>query len=466
MTPRPAVLLARCLAALLVYAFGYGPGCARAADVAAPSGRTPTGADFIILANGFEAGDIELPFGSTNRTLTVQFSPTDPLADLVFSMDTTGSMGGEISNIQTSFASIAAFARALVPDTSFAAADWRDFPIVPFGNPADRPWFLRQAVTSNTVAAQVAFNAMAAAGGGDTPESGYEALYQLGAGTGVSWTGGLVPAYTGAGLGGVGFRAGSLRVVVHITDASSHTDTDYLASIPNAHSRSAAFTALAALGVRVIPVLSDLGNPDTPIANTQLQEVASVSGAEVAPCGLTHPPGCAVNQCCTGINGSGEPPNAVGRCPLRFKINSTGAGAPTVVNLGMQAVVKYGLHQLIAIASDDGLPGTLDTTCFIDRIEADAFIRPPQEPEASCVPEAIPVAIGGAGYNDGFANLATGSAGGSAGSALQFVARLGNACAPPMATTQVYSVNLDLMDTVTGAIMAHRVLTVVVPASP
>ncbi len=121
---------------------------------------------------------------------------------------------------------------------------------------------------------------------------------------------------------------------------------------------------------------------------------------------------------------------------------------------------------MLADATDDGLPGTLDTTCFIDRIEADLFLPPPQEPEASCVAQATPVAIGGAGYNNGFANLATGSAGGSAGSGLRFVVHASNLCAPPTPEPQLYVVNLNLTDTVTGELMDHLTLTVAIPGSP
>ena len=57
------------------------------------------------------------------------------------------------------------------------------------------------------------------------------------------------------------------------------------------------------------------------------------------------------------------------------------------------ATLKY--LTSLASAADDGLPGTVDTTCFIDRIEADAFIPPPREPEASCVVPATPAANAG-----------------------------------------------------------------------
>ncbi len=445
----------------------------------AGTGIAVEGVPRLIFADGFESGDtalwlldylLWLPFGAIDLALPVQFAPVDPRADLVLSLDTTGSMGGEITNLQNGLSTISTSVLAMVPDTAFAVGDWHDFPISPFGDPpgspgnmlGDKPWQLLQPVTTNVSLIQVALNGMTALGGNDIPESGYEALYQVGAGTGVSWPGGSIPAYPGPGLGGVGFRAGTLPLVVHVTDAPSHTDAEYAAAIPDAHSKSAALAALTVLGARVIPVLSFADAT----ANAQLLEAATATGAEVLPCGFTHVAGCPANLCCTGINGAGEAPNGSGRCPLRFRISTEGTGASTAVVLGMEAAVKYGTHEVLAGATDDGLPGTLDTACFIDRIEADVFIRPPQEPEASCVSEATPVAIGGFGYNDGFTNLATGSVSGIAGSELRFVVHASNLCAPSTASPQLYVVNLNLTDTVTGELMDHLALTVAIPASP
>lgn len=192
---------------------------AAARPAAAGSPLRGGGELLLLFADGFESGDTSLwplelllwlPFGASDLTLTVQFAPVDPGADLTLSLDQTGSMGGEIANLQATFSTLVTSARALVPDTAFAAASWQDFPVSPFGDPpgtpgnpaGDLPWRLRQAVTTNTSLVLTALFALAPLGGNDTPESGYEALYQVGAGTGVSWPGGSVPPYTGPGLGG------------------------------------------------------------------------------------------------------------------------------------------------------------------------------------------------------------------------------------------------------------------------
>jgi hypothetical protein len=424
----------------------------------------------LIFADGFETGDssvwaiehaVWLPHGTVDLAFYVEFAPVDTRADVVFSVDTTGSMGEEITNLRNGLVTIAGGIAAVVPDVELAAASWRDFPIDPFGSPGDLPWNLGQAMTSSVLQVQTALNAMTAAGGNDVPESGYEALYQLGAGTGISWSGGSVPPYAGPGAGGVGFREGAARIAIHVTDAASHLDTDYLAVVPDAHSKAEAFAALGALGVRVIPIQSML----EATASAQLSEVAVTTGAEILPCAFAPAAACALGQCCTGINGAGEAPAANGRCPLRFRIADTGVGIGSAIVNGVAALIGHGTRDVVSSAVDD-VPGGPDTTCFIDRIEADAFFPPPDEPAASCVPAATPGDIGGSGYDDGFSGFATGSTGGATGSRLRFVVHASNSCVPSTAAAQQLPVQLDLVDFATGALLDRVTLLVLVPPAP
>lgn len=434
------------------------------------TGLAPDGVAHLVFADGFETGDtsvwplqhtVWLPPGSADVTFYIELAPVDAKADLVFSMDTTGSMTGEITNLQNSLSAIASAATALVPDMNFAAASWRDFPLSTFGEPGDLPWELRQAVTATLAQVQNALNSMSAAGGNDFPEAGYEALYQLGAGTGISWGTGSVPAYTGEGLGGVGFRAGSQPLAIHITDATSHADTDYGATVPDAHSQAEAFAALGALGARVLTVLS--GTDAT--AASQLAEIAVSTGAEVPPCAFPPVAGCAPGQCCTGINGAGEAPAGNGMCPLRFRVDINGTGLGGAIVNGLGAALKYGTRDVVAGATDPVADAT-DSTCFIDQIEADAFFPPPAEPAASCVPEPAPGDVGGSGYNDGFTGFATGGSAGSPGSRLRFIVHAGNDCVAAIATVQSFDVHLNVTDAATGALLDHVAVTVLVPPAP
>jgi hypothetical protein len=97
-----------------------------------------------------------------------------------------------------------------------------------------------------------------------------EALYQVATGAGVTWTGGSVPPFdpnlnrvpnvADGTIGGVGFRGGSLPIVVHVTDAISHTDRDYAqsASTINAAATAQVRTAISSIGARIVTISSGL----------------------------------------------------------------------------------------------------------------------------------------------------------------------------------------------------------------
>lgn len=446
--------------------------CARAERLSWATTLVPDGAPALIFADGFETGDdsvwglpysVWLPHGAADVAFYVEFAPIDSRGDFFFSIDTTGSMQGEITNLQNSLtATIAPAAAALLPDVNLGAASWKDFPVGTFGDSGDYPWFLSQAMTSNVTAVQNAINAMSAVGGDDVPESGYESLYQLGSGAGVTWPpAGSVPPYAGPGLGGVGFRDGTFRLAVHITDAPSHLDSDYGAAVPDAHSKSEAFDALAALGIRVLTIQS----ATEPTATAQLDEIPVATGAELPPCALPPSAACAAGQCCTGIDGAGVAPAPNGRCPLHYRIADTGAGISTAIVNGMAALVQYGERDVVAGATD-GDPGAPDTTCFVDRIEADAFFPPSEGPAASCVEAATPADIGGSGYDDGFTGFATGATGGNPGSRLRFVVYASNSCVPSTSEVQLLPVLLNLTDLATGALLDQLTLHVLVPPAP
>jgi hypothetical protein len=459
------------LAALLL---GFGLFASASPGALAATIHAANADDLLLFADGFETGDtsvwglphvVWLPPGTEGLAFHVEFAPVDALADLVFSVDTTGSMGGEITNLQNGLSGIAAGATALVADTNFAVASWRDFPIDPFGTVGDLPWQLLQGTTSNLTSVQNAIQSMAAGGGGTTSaESGYEALYQLASGAGVTWPpSGSVPPFPGPGLGGVGFRAGAQPLAIHVTDATSQDASDYGSAVPDAHSKSQAFAALEALGVRVLTVFSGTEAP----ADTQALEIATATGARVPPCGFSdpRPAGCAAGQCCTGINGAGEAVDLGGQCPLRFRTNSAGAGLGAAVVSGLEAVIRYAPRDVVSGASDPAADGP-DTTCFIDAIEADAYFPPPEEPAASCVPVPTPADVGGSGYDDGFTGFATGASAESPGSRLRFIVRASNDCVASIATVQSFAVHLNLADAATGALLDHVVLTVLIPPTP
>ncbi len=213
---------------------------------------------YFVLAPGQQVQQDNLLFGDTNIDR----------ADLALSLDTTGSMGSELQNLQLSLSTlIIPGVQAAVPDPAFGVVAYEDFPLAPYGNSGTRPFRLGARITTDGPSAQAALNALSISTGADIPESGIEALYQIASGVGVNWTGGSVPPFdpmlnsvpgvSDGTIGGVGFRAGALPVVVHVTDAISHDAVSYAPAITAASAQDTK-TALSNIGARVITLSSAL----------------------------------------------------------------------------------------------------------------------------------------------------------------------------------------------------------------
>jgi hypothetical protein len=160
-------------------------------------------------------------------TYTTPVIPPKP--DVMFLADTTGSMGGALTNMKGSVSSIMSQVLAAQPDAQFGAANYKDFNTLA-GVP-EVPFALDQGITANTGSVQTAINSWSTVpgSGGDRPEAQLWALYEL------------------ATLDSVGWRTGSSRIVVWFGDASGHDPS-------NGISLAAAISALRAKGIRVIAI--------------------------------------------------------------------------------------------------------------------------------------------------------------------------------------------------------------------
>ncbi|MEM6370079.1 MAG: hypothetical protein AAGD10_06765 [Myxococcota bacterium] len=203
------------------------------------------GSDPCDAGSGIDAFYFVLPASGAQDSDVLVFDDTElDDADIVLNVDTTGSMGGEITNLRNSLSSIIVpGVQAVIPNPGFSVSTFQDFPIAPYGSStdADEPFSLEQRVTTNTANVQTALNGLATKNGQDTRESGLEALGQIATGGGVTWSGGSVPAFNpiqnlvfgvadGTG-GGVGLRRDALPIIVHVSDAPSHVAADYPSSI-------------------------------------------------------------------------------------------------------------------------------------------------------------------------------------------------------------------------------------------
>jgi VCBS repeat-containing protein len=120
--------------------------------------------------------------------------------DLVFVIDTTGSMGGTIENVKNEVQSVADKLAAGTSSYRVAVVSYRDQPAYT-GDPEDYASRVDQPFTGDATAVKAAVAGLQASGGGDTPESAYSGLT---AALNLPW------------------RAGVKKEVVLFSDAPAH----------------------------------------------------------------------------------------------------------------------------------------------------------------------------------------------------------------------------------------------------
>ncbi|MFO0708597.1 MAG: hypothetical protein U0353_02090 [Sandaracinus sp.] len=284
-----------------------------------PDGYTPRPPDPVLPPVDVE---VTLPWGAED-VVTIEVGSEVSDLDLVLSVDTTGSFGGEIDALQSSFTgSIIPALERRAERLAFAVSHFEDFPFGAFGDGDDLPFELLTPLTTDLsrVSAGIARLDMPLGSGGDLAESGYEALYQIATGSGLAWgETELVPAWSASRRGpgggiepGVGLREGSLRAVLHVTDAPSHDAREYG---PPAHTRGETIDALRASRLRVIGIASGAE------ARTYLEDLAIATDATLP---------ADAGGCRTGLRGATRP--AVGDlCPLVFDLAEDGTGLSDVI---------------------------------------------------------------------------------------------------------------------------------------
>lgn len=379
--------------------------------------RSGTSQDFFFVLPYMDpAGQVAKP---------LDFGTTVPSLDVFFLMDTTGSMIGEITNLQNALTTtVVPGIQASVPNTQFGAGSFEDFPVAPYGslrgadcqqnnnqNP-DQPLHLFQTITNNITAVQTAVGQYSTGGapigcGNDWPEASMEGLYQVATGAGLT-----APAPTSVppnttGIGGVGYRAGTMPVVVTVTDAMMHgpgeTGTcvisgagtqvaNYTGAVATAaHSRAQTKAALGSICARSVGIASfQPGFPANCSGQADLEDFATATGARVPPTAwdiAVRPAGCAATQCCTNTNGTGRAPDAQGLCPLVFLTDGAGSGLGSNIVTGIRMLTRFALFDVTSerqgVTTDiDGnpLPVPHTTADFIKQVTPTGFMVPPAPP--------------------------------------------------------------------------------------
>jgi hypothetical protein len=319
---------------------------------------------------------------------TLNLSTDVSQADVVFSLDSTGSMGQALHNLAVNLSGLVPKAQARVKSLAMGVVDFKDFGDTYVVN------YDYRVTTVNTMpgimAVQNVLSGLAAGGGGDYPEAGWEALYAIAGGPAINVAGysstlplniapNPIPAGESQGsVGGAAFRPGSVPIVVTATDASWHDApnvaasgengiADYGAAENGVPSRASAISRLQALNAHVM-ALAGINGGAEPGGNPKGhgQQVALDTGAVVSPADFSdpvtgaRPAGCSVLQCCTGISGAGEAPLASGLCPLSYTFDDTnGNGVSDSVVSGIVALAN-GLKFDIHVVAADVDPGTVD----------------------------------------------------------------------------------------------------------
>lgn len=145
--------------------------------------------------------DTGKPYPAFNKTgvvveagrTTVQLMTPITSLDLVFCIDSTGSMDDDIDNVKAAATRIVDRANALFSDLRMAVVDYRDFPVSPYGDPGDYTFNARTPFTTSASTVVSAIQSIRVGGGADTRESVYSALAQCIDGSQLGgWRGDLV----------------------------------------------------------------------------------------------------------------------------------------------------------------------------------------------------------------------------------------------------------------------------------
>ena len=452
----------------------------------------------------------ELPYQGPEDDDTLYFTPAVSKLDLVFNVDTTGSMNGSISSVKSNITSMIDRVRSMVTDSGFALTSFDDFPGVQAhdestwlggaGGGSDRPFLLMGAISTviDTVKGYTNHSHFKASGGADGGESGTESLYQIATGEGIHWLNGTtkdsVEARENVGdtWGGVDFRRNTLPVVVHITDIFSHeaSSSTYLTltstSAKNLYYQECSSTitsncvysphytddlvpVLKSTGVRVISLNVGTGNKYNQMTTWSRESNAIVPACAFKTAENTWKCGTntQANMCCLGSAKAAETVNGkANQCILVY--NGAQSEVATYISQGVDALVKYGTYEVSTQIIGEAIPGkSYGTECFIKKVEALSYIPPAQEPEKSCNPVAEPYVVDSTkGYIDGFRNFATGtSTAGKAGAQLTFkVVAENDTCVEPTSETQVFEATIRVINPTTGLKFADQKVSILVPA--
>lgn len=299
---------------------------------------------------------VVLPFMGSRELRTLRFGTNINVADIYFLIDTTGSMGGPIDNVQTSLSMLSTEIGTRIPDAQLGVGHFEDFPMGGgfggYGSPTNVAYENDQDITDDVPAVQRALDGLVANGGADGPESHVEAMFQTATGLGGSWTDSTgswsLPRRTcearldepGMRTGYPCFRPGSLPIIVMVTDVNMHNgpggSAPYVGITPEPHTFPQAVSALRMIGARFIGVAVNGAGT----GRGEMEMVAEMTGT---------------------VDGSGSP----------LVYDASGGTVSTSILDGIGALTG-GVAQDVTTRTENvpGNPDEFDATLFIKSIRA------------------------------------------------------------------------------------------------
>lgn len=266
--------------------------CGARTGLDAPEVRPDAGTD-AGFDGGVDAGPpprpcVEVPIGAGEVTTTLDIPASLAVIDLMFLIDSTGSMRDEIDAVRSRLRErVVPGVRAAIPDAAFGVALFGEFPVRPHGPGSVQPYLLRSPITTDITSVEAALDETPTWGNLDDPEAAIEGLYQVitGAGYGSSSDPGFVPASAGCPAGGNGgacFRPEALPIVMLITDAPMHNGPGTPSENPYSFTPApATYDEAVARTVALEALVVGLGASDTgrPSAAPHLRALSTDTGS-------------------------------------------------------------------------------------------------------------------------------------------------------------------------------------------
>lgn len=292
----------------------------------------------------------------------LKFGTNIKQVDVVFNVDTTGSMSGAISNLKANLSTtIFPGLKKAIPNVALAVVDFKDI---------SDTWVVKvlQRMTTDVSKAQSAAALLEAGGGGDEPEADICAMMHIVTGKKCSTT----PEYkaTAGSYGAVEFRPGALPVVANVTDAHWHDPSDGYGLEKDL------MPAFRANNVRFVGVTED--NSYYTDLEDLTNYLSDYTDSNVPPSAFAGACG-ATGECCTGLAGASRPVGGSKKqCRLNFLIQS-GAGLGDSIVRAIGALSVGSIFDVTAVPSNDPMnPGGVNAVGFIETIRAMAEGDPKQ----------------------------------------------------------------------------------------